>query len=562
MKKIAIVAVLGFMPLVGAFAQQDTTVNRTVIVENEYNPTVMDASKINVMPQMNEPKATKKNINYATSLRPVSAWDYQVMSPVVREWESATAYRGYLRGGYGNNGNVDLAAGYLWDISKRDRLNVSASLDGHNYEAEDMDGEDWKNRFYRTKAGLDYRHSFNKVDFLLGADFRSQVFNYMPSPVYDGGLSEAGVYPQHQTLLGGYLGVASTDKDMPIQFAFSAGMNHFKMNHETRQMQSGSENNLYINGDVWKRMSDGNRMGVKVKFDNYAYSLKMFDDYRAYDMDNATAIDLNPYYSMQNDQWRLRIGVNVDWWGGDEDKVFISPDVLAEYVFAEKYVLYGQAVGGRKTNSFYNLSSQFSPYWVTDRVISSYTSMDASVGLKGSPVNGLWFNLTGGYRICEDDLNPYLRPDSRSTLTALAQGKSKVFYGRVEMEYDYKDLWNIHLNGTYYNWKWEDLYNPNEPEGVSYLYEDCGLKPELEINGGIGVKAMEGLNVNLGYEYVKRCNKVFEPVNNLYMGATYDLFKNLQIYGKVNNLLNKDYVRADAYPAQGLNFLAGATFQF
>ena len=43
MKKIAIVAVLGFMPLVGAFAQQDTTVNRTVIVENEYNPTVMDA---------------------------------------------------------------------------------------------------------------------------------------------------------------------------------------------------------------------------------------------------------------------------------------------------------------------------------------------------------------------------------------------------------------------------------------------------------------------------------------------------------------------------------------
>ena len=64
---------MGLLPLIGAFAQQDTTVNRTVIVENEYNPTVMDASKINVMPQMNETKATKKNINYATSLRQVSA---------------------------------------------------------------------------------------------------------------------------------------------------------------------------------------------------------------------------------------------------------------------------------------------------------------------------------------------------------------------------------------------------------------------------------------------------------------------------------------------------------
>lgn len=548
---------MGLLPLIGAFAQQDTTVNRTVIVENEYNPTVMDASKINVMPQMNEPKATKKNINYATSLRPVSAWDYQVMSPVVREWESGTAYRGYVRGGYGNNGNVDLAAGYLWDVSKNDRLNVSVSLDGHNYEAEDTEGEDWKNRFYRTKIGLDYKHSFNKVDFLLGGDFCSQVFNYMPSEIFDGGISEKGVYPQHQTLLDGYLGVASTDKDMPIQFALSAGMKHFKMKHEAKLLQAGNENNLYVRGDVWKALSDGNRLGLEVKFDNYSYSLEPFaEDIRSYDMENATAIDLNPYYSMENDQWRLRVGVNVDWWGGEDDKVFISPDVLAEYIFAEKYVFYGQATGGRKTNSFYNLSSQFTPYWLINRLVSSYTSLDAAVGLKGSPANGWWFNVTGGYRITENDLDPYLLPDGRSTLTAFAQGKSKVLYGSAELEYNYKDLWNLFLRGTYYHWKWDDLL-----DAIDSLHI-LGLKPEMEVNGGIGVKVMEGLNVSLGYEYVKRCNQVFEPVSNLYMGAAYDLFKNLQVYGKINNLLNKDYVRADAYPAQGLNLLAGLSFQF
>lgn len=548
---------MGLLPLIGAFAQQDTTVNRTVIVENEYNPTVMDASKINVMPQMNEPKATKKNINYATSLRPVSAWDYQVMSPVVREWESGTAYRGYVRGGYGNNGNVDLAAGYLWDVSKKDRLNVSVSLDGHNYETEDTEGEDWKNRFYRTKVGLDYKHSFNKVDFLLGGDFCSQVFNYMPSEIFDGGISEKGVYPQHQTLLDGYLGVASTDKDMPIQFALSAGMKHFKMKHEAKLLQAGNENNLYVRGDVWKALSDGNRLGLEVKFDNYSYSLEPFaEDIRSYDMENATAIDLNPYYSMENDQWRLRVGVNVDWWGGEDDKVFISPDVLAEYIFAEKYVFYGQATGGRKTNSFYNLSSQFTPYWSINRLVSSYTSLDAAVGLKGSPANGWWFNVTGGYRITENDLDPYLLPDGRSTLTAFAQGKSKVLYGSAELEYNYKDLWNLFLRGTYYHWKWDDLL-----DAIDSLHI-LGLKPEMEVNGGIGVKVMEGLNVSLGYEYVKRCNQVFEPVSNLYAGATYGLLKNLQVYGKINNLLNKDYVRADAYPAQGLNLLAGLSFQF
>ena len=106
MRKIAIVASMCLFSWITAFAQQDTTMNRTVIVENEYNPTVMDASKINVMPKIEEPKAAKKNIDYATSLRPVSSWSYQAMSPVVREWETDKAYRGYLRAGYGNIGKT------------------------------------------------------------------------------------------------------------------------------------------------------------------------------------------------------------------------------------------------------------------------------------------------------------------------------------------------------------------------------------------------------------------------------------------------------------------------
>ena len=51
MKKIAIIAFVGLLPLSAVYAQQDSTLNRTVVVENEYNPTVMDASKINVLPR-------------------------------------------------------------------------------------------------------------------------------------------------------------------------------------------------------------------------------------------------------------------------------------------------------------------------------------------------------------------------------------------------------------------------------------------------------------------------------------------------------------------------------
>ncbi len=34
-----------------SYSQKDTTMNRTVIVENNYNPEIMDASKINVLPK-------------------------------------------------------------------------------------------------------------------------------------------------------------------------------------------------------------------------------------------------------------------------------------------------------------------------------------------------------------------------------------------------------------------------------------------------------------------------------------------------------------------------------
>ena len=84
----------------------------------------------------------------------------------------------------------------------------------------------------------------------------------------------------------------------------------------------------------------------------------------------------------------------------------------------------------------------------------------------------------------------------------------------------------------------------------------------MEFNVQVGYKPIQGLRVNAGYEYVKRCEDIYDPISNLYVGADYTLMKNLGVFAKVNNLLNKEYVRADAYPAQKLSFLAGVSLQF
>lgn len=554
MKKKLVILSIGMLPLLATHAQeQDTTLVRTVVVENQYNPTVMDASKINVLPKVEEPTVPKTHIDYATSLRPVSAWNYQAMQPIVKDWKADAAYRGYLRAGYGNNGNVDARLGYLWDISKKDRLNVAASFGGWNGELASLNNQDWNSRLYNTKLGLDYRHAFKKVDFLLGGAFRSQVFNYVPvwldEPLL--GMIDSVSLRQRHTFVHGYIGLASTDKDMPIQFATEAGIRAFQEKYPVMFQDKNKETNLYVQGDVWKQSDNGNRFGVKMNIENYAYASEYTEDW--------TALEFNPYFSTQNDDWKVRIGAHVDWKGGEDDKVYVSPDVKVEYVFSDSYVLFAKAGGGRQISSFYQLAEE-TPYFDENNLKPTYMTLDAVVGLKASPANGWWFLISGGYQVRENDVCWTLNKDYPFLWNSInIYGDTKVFYGTAELKYDYKDLLDFSLKGTYYNWKWE---NTNWIEGDK-SESALSLKPELEVGAEVGAKVMEGLRVHAGYEYVKRCNdKVGDPVSNLYIGADYALLKNLGVFVKANNLLNKEYIASYTYPAQKLNFLAGLSLQF
>ena len=230
-KKLSIVhcqlsIILAFLPLSVAYAQQDSTLNRTVVVENEYNPNIMDASKINVLPRVEEPAVMKKGIEYATALRPVSAWTYESMSPITREWAMNRAKRGYVRAGYGNYGNVDFKAGYLWDITGKDRLKVGVSLDGMNGKLKHWNAEDWKSRFYSTEFRLDYSHDFSKVTLNLGGGLQSQVFNYMPDSEMHTASARA-TDKQHHTLGDFHIGVSSRDESLPLQFTLQTGLKYF-----------------------------------------------------------------------------------------------------------------------------------------------------------------------------------------------------------------------------------------------------------------------------------------------------------------------------------------------
>ncbi|WP_303913968.1 TonB-dependent receptor [Bacteroides mediterraneensis] len=529
-------------------AEKDSTLNRTVVVENQYNPEVMDAFKVNVMPEVEEPAAPKQAIQYATDRHPLGAWKATPMEAMSREWAQKGADRGYVRLAYGNLNNVDLKGSYLWDISSKDQLGVMASLYGRNGEIPHfLSPDDWKSRFYRTDVSLDYRHDFRSVALKLGGAFASQVFNYMPSLNED---VETWPTTQRYTLGEGYVGVVSRDKDLPIQFGLQTGLRSFSTRYDTYYMRHGSENIVHTEGFMAGNINDEQQVGVGLEMDNLIHDVSQ-QDY--------TLVQLTPYYTLQNEALRLRLGAHVDFQTANGSGLKAAPDVKLEYTFADSYVVYVNLLGGSRLNDFRRLND-FSPYWVVaQQMKTSYTPLDAKLGLKASPVTGLGFELYGGYRITKNELfavpGGFVTDKQNVFYTGIWQDKGKVGYGGASVSYAYRDWVDFSLSGAYYNW--------TVTEGNEGLLQ---FKPQAKVDFGIRAKVVKDCHALLSYNYERR-QKIGElgranDVNNLSVGAEYELLNRFNVFARLNNLLNKTYATEAGYPVEGFHFMAGISCRF
>ena len=546
-KRILLTSICAFF-LAFAHAQNDTVVNRIVVVENEYNPTIMDASKLNVLPEIEEPSVPKSSIDYATTFRPADKWSYEEMPAIIREWDKKTPHSGYVSGAYGNRENVDFRAGYLCNIDSKNRLEVSASLEGWNGNVNGVDGEPWKSRFYRSDIGAEYRHRFNKVDLQIGGTFDSQVFNYMPD-IMERTISDK----QHHSTGNVHVGLASTGKDMPVKFHAEIGFNFFDRKYnpfesdytlaDINLMGKGKENNPYVKGEVAVPFKESHRLAVAFDLNQYSYSGFQH-------MQNATSVELNPYYALEGETWRLHLGAYIDAWKGFDSKMNFSPDVKTEYLFSDSYILYVRAGGGRENRNFRELSA-VTPYWYLggSDYMPTYVSLDAAAGFKASPTDGLWLHLTGGYQTREDDLCLDLMSRNTYMFVRLNQAKTKTAYASAEVKYDYKDCFSLSAGTTYYHWN----------DDNDYL---LALKPELAVSLYAEGEIAGGLRIGAGYDYTKRCGSTYNNVSNLHAQVSYTLFEGLELFAKGRNLLGSEYCGADCYPVQGMNVLVGAALRF
>ena len=536
------------LPL-GIHAQQqakDSTVNRTVVVEQEYNPDILDASKINVLPKVEPPTASKRVVEYDATLMPANAIPATVMQAYTGKETQAKAQPGYVRLGYGNYGNLDARANYLFTLSGKDRLNLNFHMNGRDGKLDlPENGGKWNSYYYRTHANIDYLHRFKKVDLNIAGNFGLSNFNFLP---------DAAVRKQKFTSGDIHFGVKSTDTELPLQFSAETNLMLYERQYDLG-ISDNQENIIRTKAQVAGSISEEQIIGIAFAMDNVFYKNNDFENY--------TSLNLNPYYRLENDDWKIRLGAQVDMAFGFGKKFRAAPDVSVEYNFSDSYILYAQAKGGKLQNDFRRLET-FCPYGqITPQLDATYEQLNTAIGFKASPAAGLWLNLYGGYQNLKDDLffQPTILTPAASEpypMLSINQWNTSNFYAGAELRYDYKNIFSFSAAGVYRSWDTKDDSQPTGNYALAY-------KPAFEANLHIDVRPISSVLLSLGYQHVSR-EKVEESkvdaVNNLYLGGTYEFLKGISVYARINNLLNRDYQYYWAYPTEGINFIGGVSFKF
>jgi hypothetical protein len=562
------------------------------VVEQEYNPTISDAVKVNVVPQVAPPTVVKQKALYDVNAPLVADVPAGIMPVYAGAATQQQRPLGFARLGYGNNGNLDAAAAIDWrSPDKNDRINARFLLDGMNgnlniYDeniAQQMGRDKWGAYHYLTAVNVDYAHIFSKVTLTAGGHYHLRNFNYLAyAQAMRNKFSAGDVHAE----------VRSNTADPRIGYRIGIAYRSYDRAHigdigelgQTDGNDGVDEHHWIIDGGISFRLSEQQRVGMDV-------NMRLTSS----NIERREALDLTPYYLFRKGQWNVRAGLHIGMASrGGQDYSF-APDVLAEYRVAKSYLIYVQAKGGRVFNDMSRLE-QLSPYGNMSLRKNgdsgqiqlpgySYEKVNAAIGFKGSPTDGLWFNLYAGVQRWYQDMLLQLQiatlpgissvpgeGENHVSRTWFEQDDTENSYLGAELRYDYKQRFTLTANARYRQWSISG--KKEEADARAYL---LSFKPKLELNIQAELRPIPALQLHAGYRRITRNNSMlraqssdiidirgynYNAVANLYAGGSYQFMPALSLYARLDNLLNQHYSYSPGYPAQGFAVLGGVRYEF
>lgn len=522
---------------------KDSTLTRTVVVEREYTPEILDAQKINIIPKVVPPVSHHPAVDYDEQFRPATQVPTSIMPPYIAPAVSSYVQPGLFRIGFGNLNQWDALAAYRFKPSARDVLHLSlyAAGDKSNFNLSD-EGNPWSSSHMNGRVDVLYNHHFDRSELTARGDFGLRKFDMLPSSRLD-----------KQQFTQGNLSLAlrsTTEEERLLHYDAKASFAYYSRKEYTiDREEKPSETTLNLDGHVWTLLTEKQWIDLGLTLNQYLYQ---GDD----NLKNQTTLTLIPAYRFENESWKIRLGLKSDLAFGYGKKWQVAPDIEAEYTTGS-HVLYAHVKGGRIANDFrrIELIGPYAnlPYLQAD---ATYEQLNASAGWKGSPLPDLRIHLYGGYQQLRNDMvtirDAIAGGSSYPCCQSLCFTKSHNLFTGATMSYNYREQFGLRLSALYRNWSLDE-------------WEQVAFKPELDLDAALDLRPLKELQLTAGYRHTTLSNHSYEAMSDLYFQGSYALHQvwhGLGAFIEIHNLLDKSYELTPCVPALGLRIMGGVKLQF
>ena len=560
----------------GTRTAQTDTLKRRVEIIKEYNPTIREASKVNIMPQI-ESNATKKlDVNYnvwATPALPeadsMPSLDYATAAKVQREYKRT----GFLKLGAGN---YKTFLGELYAPVVQTKKNLVELGGMHRSSRGDVDithklykplHEDFKTQglVNNNHINAKYTHTAKGRELSAVAGFGYRGLRYYG---YDGREeAERDSFYRKQAFTDFNAGVRYRTLAMQDKWRYDAAIN-YNLFH-TRNPLNEHTIDTRLNGGY---LVDNGYIDLDLQMSNIFLSVP--DDSVPLDFAHAenthshTVIIFSPAYVFKNQRSELHIGVKGAFAIGQGRPASITPDLYGKIDISQRYwQVYAGITGDYSINSYRNMSRKNRYLAPDNRPEDTYTPIDIYIGSRINVMKYALLNLSAGYKVIH---NPFFYINKP---TADSCRKTFSYY-----DITYGDDEGLLTLGAELNTQWKERADL----GVKFHYnkwamgkdETPWMMPSTVLNVTLGVLPLKDLRLWVAYNFAggrKAAQRddlgIYQKVSmknisDLSLGATYKAISWLSIFANFNNILSAQYDTFYGYASQKFNFDAGLIINF
>ncbi|HCC86231.1 MAG TPA: hypothetical protein DEQ06_06545 [Porphyromonadaceae bacterium] len=554
----------------GLFAQTpDSLLRRQLELERDFNPSLLDADKINSLPALREPAVQKANTNYSTwAGRTTPPLEIALPRPANIMTEIPYSLKkGYLSFQAGNYANLDGAFGYRFVEQAKHNLAFTFlhnSTNGDINYVQDSDPAGNTAYLMDNLGKLAYRYDADAMLFDMEVSYLHALFNY-----YGNTFEHERYFDNENQRLGVFnarLGLQSKESDR-LNYRGSLDFSNFS-----------TKFGYTLNGEPIR----GNQLNAMAGFDKPFRDINtkigidgsLFTTFYQGDFDNYFLLNASPYIRFGELNRSARLGVNVLFQDADKMRIRVAPNVKLHWGLTDHTSLYANILGGFQNNTFLEMMNESRYFLYYTPVKPAFSIIDIDGGIKIGEINGFRFDIFGGYRKTDDA--HFLVHHGQEVIGGDVLGNFREVLSPV-----YGSLSHTHIGGLFQSNIWAPLdlslllkknfYDVTDMTiyGVQVADPKAYNKPGLEIELTGSLEVNENLHFSMNYyfandrwSYYEGQNSEMDNINDLNMGASYRISDAFSFSVKANNMMNQQYDLWYGHPSQGFSLMGGFTFLF